>query len=166
MKHPYRVLINTHQQGAEYVKPYFVTIPAADSPEHASALATQELGVPLSAAVSSLPCNLPPAHRVRPGKPGPGTTGFYDSENNWHCTGSRMGRPFSPPQPSPARFYLRREYLNSGGYDRGGAYFGIGAPLYFAQSEDGELETHLRASCRESAKAAVAKQFPGARFFA
>lgn len=64
-----------------------------------------------------------------------------------------------------ARFYLRRVRLDSGGYDSGGAYWGHGAPLWHAEAEDGSGESFYRAASRSAAKAAVAEDFPGARFF-
>ena len=42
--------------------------------------------------------------------------------------------------------------LDSGGYDRGGAYWGTGQPLFVAWDDEGG-EVYLRASSREAAKA-------------
>ena len=82
--------------------------------------------------------------------------------------GAPMGRATSTAQPAPGvRFHLSRVRLNSGGYDSGGAYWGIGAPLYHAWGEGEEeiLETFTRASCREDAKEKVRAKFPGAEFY-
>jgi hypothetical protein len=70
------------------------------------------------------------------------------------------------------KFTLRRIRLDRGGYDNG-CYWGIGAPLYFAQS-NGEFETwsgnkeiefYLRADDRADAKAQIVEEFPGAKFY-
>lgn len=67
----------------------------------------------------------------------------------------------------PRKFYVRRIQLNSGGYDNGGAYWGLGAPLYLAETVDVEAEAFFffRAADREAAKAEVLRRYPGARFF-
>lgn len=62
------------------------------------------------------------------------------------------------------RIYLRRVPLNSGGYDTGGAYWGIGAPLFAAMDEGGTVY-FLRARNRDAAKAAVLDVAPDARFY-
>lgn len=66
--------------------------------------------------------------------------------------------------PAP-RFHLRRVRLDSGGYDAGGAYWGHGAPLFEAFSEDGVEFLTLRAADREAARAEVLEAHPRARFF-
>lgn len=63
------------------------------------------------------------------------------------------------------RFYLQRVRLDSGGYDAGGAYWGIGAPLYWYGSEDGSADGFIRGTTRNAAKAAIRETYPGARFF-
>ena len=62
------------------------------------------------------------------------------------------------------RIYLRRVPLNSGGYDTGGAYWGLGAPL-FAAMDDSGMVYFLRARNRDAAKAAVLDVAPDARFY-
>lgn len=80
----------------------------------------------------------------------------------------RQGTHWSGPD-WPVRFHLRKLPLDSGGYDRGGAYWGIGQPLWYACSEeplDGEhAELYLRASTRERAKDQVRERFCAARFY-
>lgn len=44
--------------------------------------------------------------------------------------------------------------INSGGYDSGGAYWGIGAPLYCATDQE-EYTRYIRAQCREEAICAL-----------
>ena len=46
---------------------------------------------------------------------------------------------------------LARVRIDSGGYDPGGAYWGIGQPLWCAWNDEGEV--YFRASDREAAKA-------------
>lgn len=68
-------------------------------------------------------------------------------------------------EPEP-RLSLRRVRL-SGDYEtgsRGMRYWGSGAPLYRAETADGELTLHTRAQTREQAKQAIAARVKGARF--
>jgi hypothetical protein len=70
-----------------------------------------------------------------------------------------------------ARFYLQRVRLDRGGYDSGGAYWGIGASLYRAVSAEGiaendaHAELFVRAGNRHDAKAMVSGKVPGAVFY-
>ena len=52
---------------------------------------------------------------------------------------------------------LQKIRLNQGGYDRSGAYFGIGSPLYVAMAtiDDNEESYHFRARDRNHAKEIV-----------
>ncbi|MNQ25017.1 hypothetical protein D3C85_382290 [compost metagenome] len=91
--------------------------------------------------------------------------------------GAPMGRTESRDTTdtanAPRRFYLERVRLNNGGYDAGGAYWGIGCPLYRAYSDtsaDGKtnltpVETFHRARTRDDAKTEVRKAYPAAHFF-
>lgn len=65
----------------------------------------------------------------------------------------------------PVKVTLQRVRLDSGGYDPQGAYFGIGAPLYWAATDDGELDATFRADDRADAKAHVRELLPNARFY-
>ena len=97
-----------------------------------------------------------------------GTTGFYNDKNEWVCTGSAMGRhSWRDHANDPVKVYLRREYLDSGGYDSAGAYWGTGEPLYRANFDIGDTneDLFLRAWSRDEAKDQVRKQLPNARFF-
>lgn len=61
---------------------------------------------------------------------------------------------------------LRRVYLDSGGYDCNGTYFGIGEPsLYWCANNDGTIDFVLRAFSRGYAKILVRKRYPNARFY-
>lgn len=80
--------------------------------------------------------------------------------------GAAMGRAsINPNDDKPRKFYLRRERIDSQGYDSGGSYWGIGSPLYRYESEDGEASGYLRAKNRESAKAGVRITHADAIFF-
>ena len=63
------------------------------------------------------------------------------------------------------KFHLRRVYLDAGGYDPGGAYWGHGAPLYEAFTADGSEYMTLRAWSRDRAKDHVREDYAGAEFY-
>ena len=60
--------------------------------------------------------------------------------------------------------YLRREYLNQGGYNRDGVYFGVGDNLYYMSDEDGLWSDYFRASCRDEAIEIGRDTYPNAKF--
>lgn len=62
------------------------------------------------------------------------------------------------------RLYLRRIRLNSGGYDAGGAYWGLGTALWYVADQDGN-GYFFRCPSREGAKVAVHNEWPGATFY-
>jgi hypothetical protein len=62
------------------------------------------------------------------------------------------------------KVYLRRVYLDNGGYDKGGAYWGHGEPLFEAMDQDGNGSI-LRARSRNMAKMHILADFPDARFY-
>jgi hypothetical protein len=80
--------------------------------------------------------------------------------------GAQMGRYTGPDYlcEESGRMYLRRVRIDSGGYDQGGAYWGLGAPLYECQDQDGNTRI-FRARDRDAAKAAIRADFPAATFF-
>ena len=89
--------------------------------------------------------------------------------------GARLGRPTTDPDtvpPASFRFYLQRVRLDQGGYDEGGAYWGMGAPLYRFEAGEGPDDLaawpagFLRARDRQAAKAKLRADYPGARFYA
>lgn len=60
-------------------------------------------------------------------------------------------------QTQTVKVSLQRVYLDAGGYTKGrfGKYFGVGAPLYQATSDDGQVNSYIRANSRDDAKAQV-----------
>ena len=83
--------------------------------------------------------------------------------------GAPMGRYTGPNylETCAGRLHLMRVRLNSGGYDAGGAYWGLGAPLYYFE-HDGETEQvygYVRGTTRDKAKAQVRETYPSARFY-
>ena len=83
--------------------------------------------------------------------------------------GASMGRRNShaDDRTLPIKFRLQRLFLDSGGYDWAGAYWGSGTPLYVAEGDNGEVivELFLRASTREDAKDSIKADYPAARFY-
>lgn len=78
--------------------------------------------------------------------------------------GAPMGRASREPNEVTFPITLREIGLDSGGYDVGGAYWGIGEPLFHAGDAEGDLNTFFRAKSREAAKAHVQTIYPGAEF--
>ena len=58
------------------------------------------------------------------------------------------------------RVSIQKERVNQGGYIKGGIYFGVGEPLYFAQDEDGLWGYYIRASDRNEAIAIMRERYP------
>lgn len=66
------------------------------------------------------------------------------------------------------KFHLHQVAMSSdGAYDTGGAYWGIGAPLYFAYNEGEEVteEMYVRSASRSGSKEQVRRIYPNARFY-
>jgi hypothetical protein len=80
--------------------------------------------------------------------------------------GAQLGRHTGPePSTEGAKWTLQRVRIDRGGYDSGGAYWGIGQPLFWAN--DGESDVYFRARNRAAAKAHVRATWdPQARFYA
>ena len=80
--------------------------------------------------------------------------------------GAPMGRYTGPHylETQAGPLYLRRIRINSGGYDSGGAYWGLGAPLWYVQDQDGNSQ-FFRARDRYAAKLKLLADWPDARFF-
>ena len=64
----------------------------------------------------------------------------------------------------PLKVSVSRIRLNGGGYDSRGRYWGGGAPLYHVASDYDSINYELRADCRLSAVAEVARRYPGIGF--
>jgi len=78
--------------------------------------------------------------------------------------GAAMGRGTYKGEPDFAgKIYLRRSYLDNGGYDRNGTYFGHGGPLYWYACEEGSIDGMLRAGTRAEARAKVLEMYPDAK---
>ncbi len=78
--------------------------------------------------------------------------------------GAAMGRPTVAGDSSySGRVYLRRVYLDQGGYDKNGTYFGHADPLYWCVSEDGTIDRMLRGHDRNDARSQVLEWYPKAR---
>ena len=102
---------------------------------------------------------------MKPYKPGNGLRFMTRPDGSKFCLGARTGQDYELPDDpaAPVKLQLQRLPLDSQGYDAGGAYWGIGQPLYVAH-ENGEARLFVRGATREAAKAVVRKRIPGARF--
>lgn len=99
----------------------------------------------------------------------------------YSARGADMGRVATLPIDSKVnvKLHLIRVRLDSGGYDNGGAYWGLGEPLYLTYSDEeypskvgaypmGRSERvwyFLRASNRNEAKELVRAELPNAKFY-
>src|SRR5436190_18893849 len=81
-----------------------------------------------------------------------------------HGRPDRVHNPLGQPWLGTERLYLRRLRLDSGGYDEGGAYWGLGEPLYWATDGAG-VDVFRRARDRPTAKRIILEQYPTARFY-
>jgi len=81
--------------------------------------------------------------------------------------GAPMGRQSwdDNAKPFTGRMYLRHIPLDSGGYDSGGAYWGIGMRLYGYAAQDDSVNGFARAYDRVYAKSKVLALHPQATFF-
>lgn len=105
-----------------------------------------------------------------------GTTGFRNDKGEWVATGSQMGRPNRIPSKLDEVGAMRLQRLPmaaQGDYDKWGAYWGIGTPLYIAWTDypvsfgDSlqSAQIFVRAMTREAAKQSVLTQIPSAKFY-
>lgn len=81
---------------------------------------------------------------------------YLDSQGNRHKITVTKDAP-------PMR--LVRCPLDSGGYDRGGAYWGHGEALYYYEAHLTDIYGYVRGETREAAKQAVREIHPAARFY-
>lgn len=83
--------------------------------------------------------------------------------------GSSMGRrDYGKYYNKPIKVHLNHIRLDRGGYDKGGAYWGIGERLYLCAADIDDLEViyfFFRAKNRYEAKKIVEKTIPLATFY-
>lgn len=86
---------------------------------------------------------------------------------NVNCKyGAPMGRHVGPISEGQGdKWALQHVPLDSGGYDRGGAYWGHHQRLYWAFNESTHEETFFRARDRAAAKAHVRAEYDSAARF-
>lgn len=93
----------------------------------------------------------------------------YKYTKAFSAWGAQMGRPeIIQEAETVKKLHLERVYLQDGGcYDPGGAYWGMGEPLYVAwgEGETEQQEMFLRASSREEAKEECKEVFTNAKFY-
>ena len=68
----------------------------------------------------------------------------------------------------PHKFHLQKVKLDSGGYDSGGAYWGLrsrGWSLYWATNEQETVQRFFDAKSRDEAKGILREEFPNCTFF-
>lgn len=70
-----------------------------------------------------------------------GPSSFWGGDSK---RGAAMGRAGNNGELESYRFTLRKVPIDSGGYDTGGAYWGLGAPLYWYVSDCGNQEGYFR----------------------
>ncbi|MDP2374394.1 hypothetical protein [Reyranella sp.] len=80
-----------------------------------------------------------------------------------------MGRPtncaFTVNEDAPPFRLARVRMVDGGAYDAGGAYWGLGDPLYYYEGPIADINGYVRGATRDAAKAAVRQFHPAARFF-
>lgn len=79
--------------------------------------------------------------------------------------GAALGRPhvMDAPRDFEGRLFVSRVRIDSGGYDKNGTYFGLGGPLYWIASADGDIDFMRRAGSREEARQLALKEYPKAK---
>jgi len=82
--------------------------------------------------------------------------------------GAALGRPtiHEADLDAPIKLHLARVYIDAGGYDPNGTYFGIGDPLYWYTDAHGTVDAMLRAMDRGHAIEAVRAIYQLATFYA
>ncbi|TVQ30558.1 MAG: hypothetical protein EA356_14920 [Geminicoccaceae bacterium] len=60
---------------------------------------------------------------------------------------------------------LSRLRIDGGGYDEGGAYWGLGDPVWWARDDGDRLDMFTRAATRDEAKAAILARAPRVTFW-
>jgi len=79
-----------------------------------------------------------------------------------------MGRRDTITEPDyPVKFHLRKLRFVDQCYDQGGAYWGMGNPIYHAWGDgaEHEQEVFVRAASRIEARCQIRAAFPNAKFY-
>lgn len=81
--------------------------------------------------------------------------------------GAALGRPtiVNVEQDATPRVHVSRVRLDASGYDPNGTYFGIGQPLYWIRTDEGDVDFVIRAHDRDNAKTKTRNCIPNVRFF-
>lgn len=80
--------------------------------------------------------------------------------------GANLGRTsYRKYYNNPIKVHLNHIHLDSGGYDQGGAYWGIGEKLYLCADDLDIIYFFFRAKNRDEAKKVVQKTVPLATFY-
>ena len=79
--------------------------------------------------------------------------------------GAPMGRHERASDPGDEKVYVRHVPLNSGGYDRGGAYWGHGQRLFHVTTAKGCFSIFMRACGRNSCIRHLVYEYPGISFY-
>lgn len=82
-----------------------------------------------------------------------------DANERRHLT---VARASLHPNPMP-RVHIQRVHTDTQGYDSGGAYWGLGKPLYYAWSDCGTIDLWFRAGDRIEACRELMRRVPSAR---
>lgn len=80
---------------------------------------------------------------------------FNPTPNVHSKYGAPMGRNSFQAKTLQGKCHMVRVPLDSGGYDRGGAYWGIGAPLFYVEDSNGNY-LYTRGTDRSAVKKALA----------
>ena len=101
---------------------------------------------------------------------------YSDRDPKGYCgdprRGSAMGRgTHKGPKNYAGKIFLRRVYIDNGGYDVNGTYFGHGKPLYWYACEHGVIDGVVRSNAfsypnkahRASARTQVLTMYPKAK---
>lgn len=97
-----------------------------------------------------------------------GLTYGYDSNNQRVCTGTQMGRRDILPEGErdfPIKLRMERLRFVDGDYDKWGAYWGSGNPIFCAWNDCEQVMVFVRAQNRKQAKQLVRKELPQAKFY-
>lgn len=77
--------------------------------------------------------------------------------------GAALGRPsIHADRDFSGEIFISRVSLDEGGYDRLGTYFGIGDPLFWYRSENGEIDAMVRTKDFKDAKKQILFAYPKA----